>query len=134
MKKLVKEIGFSVLISMTSGSSGTEVIKKTAKMLSSSAFDRRLEKEADYKAVDYLIRANVNPEPLANLLYRLSDQENEAIKYLTWISTHPDSKERAESIIEYSKNKLTDYEPILANQTWQMLIEQLNNEKENQLQ
>ena len=31
MKKLVKEIGFSVLISMTTGSSGTEAIKKTPK-------------------------------------------------------------------------------------------------------
>jgi len=125
MKKLVKEIGLSVLISITTGNRGTEVIKETAKMLSSSVFDRSLEKEADIKAVDYLINANVNPEPFADFLYKLSDNENEATKYLTWISTHPDSKDRAEYIIEYSKDKLTDYKPILTNETWEKLKEEL---------
>lgn len=121
MKKLVKEIGLSVLISMTTGNGGGEVIKETAKMLSSSAFDRSLEKEADIKAVDYLIKAKVNPEPFANFLYKLSDKEHEATKYLTWISTHPDSKDRAEYIIEYSKRKETEYKPILSNETWDKL-------------
>ena len=125
MKKLVKEIGLSVLISMTTGNGGAEIIKETAKMLSSSAFDRNLEKEADIKAVDYLTRAKVNPEPFANFLYRLSDKEHEATKYLTWISTHPDSKERAEYIIEYSKDKLTDYKPILNNESWEKLKKEL---------
>jgi predicted Zn-dependent protease len=125
MKKLVKEIGLSVLISMTTGNGGAEVIKETAKMLSSSAFDRGLEKEADIKAVDYLVNANINPEPFADFLYKLSDTEHEAIKYLTWISTHPDSKERAEYIIEYSKDKLTDYKQILNNETWEKLKEEL---------
>lgn len=121
MKKLVKEIGLSVLISMTTGNSGAEVIKETAKMLSSSAFDRSLEKEADIKAVDYLANANVNPEPFADFLYKLSDTEHEATKYLTWISTHPDSKDRAEYIIEYSKGKETEYKSILSNETWDKL-------------
>jgi predicted Zn-dependent protease len=118
MKKLVKEIGLSVLISMTTGNTGTEVIKETAKMLSSSAFDRSLEKEADIKAVDYLVNANLNPGPFADFLYKLSDMEHKETKYLTWISTHPDSKGRAEYIIEYSKGKETEYKPILSNETW----------------
>ncbi len=121
MKKLIKEIGLSVLISMTTENGGKEIIKETAKMLSSSAFDRSLEKAADIKAVEYLINAKVNPEPFANFLYKLSDNENKATEYLTWISTHPDSKERAEYIIEQSKNKLTDYEPILSTETWDKL-------------
>lgn len=121
MKKLVKEIGLSVLISMTTGNSGAEVVKETAKMLSSTAFDRSLEKEADIKAVDYLINANINPQPFADFLYKLSDNEHESTKYLTWISTHPDSKNRAEYIIDYSKGKEIGYKPILANQTWDKL-------------
>lgn len=125
MKKLVKEIGLSVLISMTTGNGGSEVIKETAKMLSSSAFDRSLEKEADMKGVDYLIEAKINPEPFANFLYKLADKENGATKYLTWISTHPDSKERAEYIIEYSKDKKTNYETILTPETWDKLKEKL---------
>ena len=110
---------------MTTGNGGPEIIKETVKMISSSAFDRNLEKEADIKAVDYLTTAKVNPEPFANFLYKLSDKEHEAVKYLTWISTHPDSKERAEYIIEYSKDKLTDYKPILNKETWEKLKEEL---------
>jgi len=125
MKKLVKEIGLSVLISITTGNSGAEVIRETAKMLSSSAFDRSLEKEADIKAVDYLVNANINPEPFADFLYKLSDTEHEAIKYLTWISTHPDSKDRAEYIIEYSKGKEKEYKSILSNETWDKLKAEL---------
>ena len=125
MKKLVKEIGLSVLISLTTGDAGSEIIKETAKTLSSSAFDRSLEKDADIKAVDYLINAKVNPEPFANFLYKLADKEHEATKYLTWVSTHPDSKERAEYIIEYSKDKKTKFETILTIETWDKLKEKL---------
>jgi predicted Zn-dependent protease len=125
MKKLVKEIGLSVLISMTTGSGGTEAIKEAAKLLSSSAFDRDFEKEADIKAVDYLVKAEVNPEHFANFLYKLSKQEQEEMKYLTWISTHPDSKERAEYIIQYSKGKKANYKPILSKQKWTKMQEEL---------
>jgi len=121
IKKLIKEIGLSVLISMTTGNSDAEVIKETAKMLSSSAFDRSLEKDADIKAVDYLVNANINPEPFADFLFKLSDTEHEATKYLIWISTHPDSKDRAEYIIEYKKGKETQCKPILSNETWDKL-------------
>ena len=127
MKTLVKEIGLSVLISMTTGNSSAEVIKETAKLLSSSAFDRSLKKEADIKAVDYLVNANINPEPFSDFLYKLSGSEHEVTKYLTWFSTHPDSKERAEYIIEYSKGKLIEYKPILSNKTWANLQAALKN-------
>ena len=125
MKKLVKEIGLSVIITMTTGNSGAEVSKEAAKIISSSAFDRSIEKEADIKAVDYLTIAKVNSEQFANFLYKLSDKENEATKYLTWISSHPDSKDRAEYIIEYSKGKLTDCKAILSSETWVKLKEEL---------
>ena len=121
MKKLVKEIGLTVLISMATGNDAAEIIKETVKMLSSSAFDRSLEKEADIKAVDYLIRAKVNPEPFANFLYKLSLEDDAKTEYLKWVSNHPASKERAEYIIEHSKNKLIKYEPILSIETWNKL-------------
>lgn len=121
MKKLVKEVGLSVLLSMTTGDNGPQVIKETAKMLSSSAFDRSQEKEADIKAVDYLIEADLNPEKFANFLYKQSEVEPEAIQYLTWISTHPDSKERGKYIIEYTKGKKIVSKPVLSAKTWQKI-------------
>lgn len=131
MKKLVKEIGLSMLISMTTGNGGNEIIKKATKVLSSSAFDRSLEKAADIKAVDYMSNAKVNSEPFANFLYKLSDKENEATKYMTWISTHPDSKERAEYIIEYNKTKLANHKQILSTESWERMKQELERSEEN---
>ena len=125
MQKLIREVGLSVLISMTTGNGGSESIGGAAKILSSSAFDRSIEKEADIKAVDYLLKANIDPEPFANFLYKLSGKESEADKYLSWISTHPESKERAEYIIEYSRNRKGTYEAVLSEMTWGKLKDQL---------
>lgn len=121
MKKLIKEVGLSVLISMSTGNGGPEIIGETLRLFSSSAFDRTLEQEADIKAVAYLINAKINPEPFANFLYKLSESENEAMKYMSWTSTHPDSKERAEYIIANSKNKAITYKSVLSTNTWEQL-------------
>ncbi len=120
MKKLIKEVGLSALISMTTGSGG-EIGKKTIKMLSSSAYDRSLESEADIKAVDYLIEANINPSGLSDFLYRLSKEESDLQKNLFWMSTHPDSEQRALTLIEYSKNKPFTEQPILGEEKWNLL-------------
>ena len=121
MKKLMKELGLSVLISMTTGEGGAAIAKETAKLLSSSAFDRSLEKEADIKAVDYLIQAEIDPKPFADFLFRLSLDDNEIMKYLSWTSTHPDTQERAEYIIEYSQPHTSHYKRPISSETWELL-------------
>lgn len=103
MNKLVKEIGLSVLISISTGNGNAETIKAAIKQLSSSAFDRKLETEADLTAVDYLIEAGIDPEPFANFMYRLSDETKNLPNQIYWISTHPESKERAEKMMERIK-------------------------------
>ena len=65
-----------------------------------------------------MVNARVNPEPLAEFLYKLSLNKHEISKYLTWISTYQDSKQRAEDIIKYSNDKSIYYEPILFEETW----------------
>ena len=105
MNKLVKEIGLSVLISMSTGNGNAETIKAAIKQLSSSAYDRKLETEADLAAVDYLIKAGIDPKPFANFIYRLPDKSKNLPHQIYWISTHPESKERAEKIIERIKGK-----------------------------
>jgi len=100
MNKLMKEIGLSVLISMSTGNGNAEAVKSAIKQLTSSAYDRKLETEADLTAVDYMIKANINPEAFANFMYRLSDETKNIPRQLFWISTHPESKERAEKMIE----------------------------------
>ena len=122
MKKLVKEVGLSVLISMTNGGSG-EAIRQALQMITSSAYDRDLEREADLTAIDYLIKAEVDPEPFANMLYRLSENEEHIPRQLFWISTHPNSKERAEAIIAYIKGKTVTKKPVLSSEQWDLLKE-----------
>lgn len=121
MKKLITEVGLSALIALTTGGRGTETLSSIAKTLSSTAFDRNLEKEADITGVSYLLNANIKYEPFANFLYKLSAKENESMKYLTWMSTHPDSKARAEYILDYGKGKQTKTEAVISSETWTKL-------------
>jgi len=121
MKKLVKELGLTVLISVSAGKGGTEIIKKVLKQLSSSAYDRNLETEADMTGVEYLIKAHIDPEPFANLLFRFADKLPNLPDELNWLNTHPDSEERAKKIILSLKNKDLIKEPILKGDSWELL-------------
>jgi predicted Zn-dependent protease len=123
MKKLIKETGLTLLISISGGKTNGEVVRQAAKVLSSTAFDRRLEKEADMKSVDYLVTAQIDPEPFGDFMYRLSTKEPDGIKYLSWVNTHPDSKERSEYIIKYGKSKSKIKTVIVEKETWQRVRE-----------
>ena len=67
MKKLSKEIGYSVLLTAAGGSKGGQMAREILKTLSSSVYDRSLEKEADIESVKYMIEANIDPKPMAEL-------------------------------------------------------------------
>ncbi|MGK6353103.1 M48 family metallopeptidase [Parapedobacter sp. DT-150] len=121
MKKLIKEVGLTMLISMATGGNGTEVMRESAKLLSSTAFDRALEKEADIQAVEYLAQAHISPRPFANFLNRLADVESAPSRYLSWISTHPAAEERAAYILAHTEDKAINDEPILTSETWRKL-------------
>ncbi|MCB9033591.1 MAG: M48 family metallopeptidase [Chitinophagales bacterium] len=122
MKKLLKEMGLTVLTSVTTGNAGNQTVKEVAKLISSTAFDRNLEKEADINSVNYLINAKINPAPFADLMYKLSIETDGNLKYLTWLSTHPASEERANYIIDLIKEKGTqDYETVISNKDWNTL-------------
>ena len=95
MKKLIKEVGVATLAAMMSdGGALTEVMH----VLSSTAYDRSLESEADEVAVGYLLRAAVDPTALADFLLRLSEDEEDLPALAEWISTHPDSQQRSRAI------------------------------------
>ncbi|MBK6265036.1 M48 family metallopeptidase [Marivirga sp. S37H4] len=129
MKKLVKEVGISVLFSMTSNGGG-EVLREVSRTLTSSAYDRSLEEEADQKALLYLLNANIDPRPLADFFYQLSLEEPDFASKLGWLSTHPDSKERAEKIINDLENQMKQFKPVLSEQSWKSLQENIEKRKE----
>src|SRR5258706_4511787 len=113
MKKLVKELGIAMIVTLAGNNSGFEIVKDAARTLSSSAFDRKQEKEADDFAFDTLIKANIDPENLANFLFRLSKESNNVPEELVWISTHPDTKERAAEILKKKKGMKINQAPMI---------------------
>ena len=127
MKKLLSEMGLSVLITLTTGNGSPVIIKEVLKKLSSLTYERSLEQEADLKAVDYMIKANINPIPFANFLFKQSLGENETSQYLKWASTHPDSKDRSIYINDYIKNKSIRNKSVLNLKTWESLKIKLTN-------
>ena len=129
-KKLVKEMGLATLISLTSNGGNSKAIKKAVELIASTSYDRKLESEADITSVDYLLKTEINPEPFANFLYRMSSDENGIPKQVYWISTHPESKQRAEAIVAYIKNKSIKSKEILSKQNWEAFKNATKNFKE----
>jgi len=126
MKKLSKEIGFSVLLSTVSGGNGGQMMKEIFKTLSSSAYDRSLEKEADISSVDYMIEANIDPKPLADFMYQMA-QDKALPDGFEWISTHPESEERAKYIMDYIKDKKLKSKPTLSEKEWKEFKDKTEN-------
>ena len=59
-------VAINFLLSATAGGNGGQVLKEIFKTLSSSAYDRTLEKEADIASVEYMLNANIDPKPFAD--------------------------------------------------------------------
>ncbi len=126
MKKLVKEIGMGAIISLTSGNGGA--VSEILHLLSSSAYDRKLETEADITGVDYLMKAKINPEGLAQFLFRMATSESDMPKEIYWVSTHPESEERAKNIM--ARIRVSKKQNFLksSNQEWDLIKKQLDKE------
>ncbi len=123
MTKLVREIGTAVLINMTTGGGDAGQVSEVVGHLSSKAFDRDMEREADKKAVEYLISAQIDPGPFADFLY-LSGVD-EADEELQWLSTHPASRERMEYVMEEIGKQTFETKPVIDMQSWESFKEQM---------
>ena len=126
MKKLVKEIGLGVLVSLTTGGGNTAEVFH---LLSSSAYDRKLETEADLTAVEYLIEADINPEPFADFLFMMGQEHKDLPKAIYWITTHPESEERATEIINKLKDRKYLKKPVLDDATWETFKKRVKEEQ-----
>ena len=94
-------------------------------VLTSSAFDRQLERDADQQAVRYMANSKLQPEGLANFLYKMSATENRMPDQLFWLSTHPGGEERAMDILKEAEKMSIEEEKILTTEEWDQLQEQL---------
>jgi len=119
MKKLTKEIGLSAMVAMTAGGGSSQAITNILKQLSSTAYDRRLESEADMASIDYMIKADIDPTQFPRFLDRLGEEKEEHVpSAMYWISTHPESKERAKTLENYIRTRHYKVEPVLTDDEW----------------
>ncbi|MBX7125836.1 MAG: M48 family metallopeptidase [Cyclobacteriaceae bacterium] len=123
-KKLVKEVGISMLMVLAGGNQGQEILKQVIHTMSSTAFDRDFEREADLFAVNAMAASGIDPEQLSNFMYRLA-QDHSLPAELIWLSTHPDSKERAAEMLEERK-KLTIKPKVPLQTQWDVVRKSLD--------
>lgn len=116
MNKLVKELGLAIIVSSGTGSA---VVQQVLHSLSSTAYDRRMEGDADRRGVDLLVRARIDPEAFANLTYRLGGRGVDPNGALRWLSTHPSSEERALAILSRARDVKVDPEPVVDPAAWE---------------
>lgn len=117
MKKFVKELGISIVFNTVGGSKNSDVLKQLLNKTTSTAYDRKLEDEADMVATSYLIKAKINPHHFAEFLNRISEQ-TDVSSILVYINTHVNSKDRAKKIIDQKINNEFVEEEILSKETW----------------
>jgi predicted Zn-dependent protease len=101
--------------------------KEVLKMLTSSAYDRALEKEADITSVDYMLKANIDPKPMADFMYQMA-QDSKIPDGMSWIVDHPESEERAKYILEYIKGKKLKSNQTISEKEWKTFQEQVGKE------
>ena len=121
MKKIIKEAGLGIVVSIIGGNASGAVIRNILHKISSTAYDRSLESDADETAVQYMVKADVDPEGFGNFLYRMGEDESDAPKQLYWISTHPESKERAAVIFSLMKKQTYKKTPVLTDEELKQL-------------
>jgi len=115
MRKILSEFGFSALSNLAGGGTLGEV----QKLLTSQAYSRSLETEADEVGLSYLIEAKIDPSGLADFLYKMTLQMQDVPQLASWLSTHPDSEERSNMILEALQQDSTSYEAMYSDSTWQ---------------
>lgn len=118
MKKLIREIGLTTVIASATGNN-SNLIQEAVRKLTSTAYDREMETQADRQAVQYMKNANLNPNSYAKMLYKLAETEPQMNQIFTILNTHPNTYKRMETVTSsdgMSANK--EFRPVVTKETW----------------
>jgi predicted Zn-dependent protease len=64
-----------------------------------------------------MMQAGVNPAGLADFLYKMASQ-NENAYNMYWLHSHPESKERAQKLTEYVQGRLAKPLRLISDSSW----------------
>ncbi|MCP3917247.1 MAG: M48 family metallopeptidase [bacterium] len=101
--------GFSVLIGNTEGLLSIAV--ELFSLASVNDYSQDQETEADLEGVRLMVAAGIDPTALAEFFQKLEELYGDVPDSLSWISTHPQHKERIEAIRE-SASEGSEWEPL----------------------
>lgn len=125
MKKLIREIGLSTLLSSTTGGNNSQAMLESAKVLTSTAYDRTWKDNADLTAVQYLQNAHINANGFAQILEIITSSDTDRSHSLTWLSTHPDTWKRIKAVQNVENGNNTVFKSILPTTTWNKMKDAL---------
>lgn len=116
LRGLTRTIGVSVLASIMSGSDASQIVQQLVVL----GFSRSMEEEADAEALKTLSTAGVDHEAFARFFDRMA-AENEGADpaFMSFLSTHPSSGERADQIRSVRRARETS--PVISADEWQAL-------------
>lgn len=129
MTLLKREIGVSLLSAAILGNKNSKILGNISKTLTLTAYQREEESTADRLGIEYLIKAEIDPNDFINIQKELAKKESDLTKSLEWINTHPDWQQRISDIEALLKEQpKINYTPrkILTTIEWNYL--NMNNE------
>ncbi len=119
ISRLVKELGLQILTS-----SDPFVMGEVTRVLSSTGFDRKQEKEADLFACELLENSDIEPRTLASFFRKLKeDLDNDLLEKFEIVSTHPNFTSRIRETLEYVPSE--DFEEIEIEIEWQDVLKMI---------
>ncbi|MBI3006498.1 MAG: M48 family metallopeptidase [Ignavibacteriales bacterium] len=127
-KKLMKEVGLAMLTTIAGGEGSGEIGRQVMKLLTSTAFDREQENEADLSAVQFMTKSEIDPEHLANFLFRLSQEKGSVPREFELLITHPNSQDRASEILKLRKRERFESRPIADDRRWKSIKNMIESE------
>ncbi|MGM0588064.1 MAG: M48 family metallopeptidase [Bacteroidota bacterium] len=99
MNRLKMELGSSVISSILTGGNSSMMLELSQAMMSLK-FSRSQEMDADNKAIELLIDAELDPQHLSEFLLKLKVHHSSSSP-VTFLSTHPQSEDRITNIIDH---------------------------------
>ncbi|HEY8399211.1 MAG TPA: M48 family metallopeptidase [Flavihumibacter sp.] len=128
LRSMLRQLSGSVLLSMVFGDLGSigAAIAGQADHLRTLSYSRSLEKEADEKGMERMVRNQINPEGMVGLMDRLQQSEKD-MALPGFLSTHPLTADRKKTAQEYIARYQGEFEtpaPLLA--SWKALKESIS--------
>jgi Zn-dependent protease with chaperone function len=106
VKSIARDIGLAMLLS-TVGSDSNQLRELMSRLISNQ-FSRDQEADADAFAVDLLLKAGIDPEPMAQFFERMLESRPEFMEELEFLATHPADGKRVQQIRALSKGKVIE--------------------------